>query len=249
MKRITWKQFEERATSRKVAVLPIGSIEQHGLHAPLGTDLYIAEGMAKTAENHEHAVLLPSIPVGVAEYHRHFAGSLWVRPETLKLYVGEIICSLADHGIRKIIIVNGHGGNREPLKEMARFLKKDHDIDVVVWTWFESIEKDIIEMYGHRPPLHADETETAMLAAIVPETIQQDQYAASAAGASPVWGKFHNGTMLSQVVKEFSETGATGDPSRTDPALGARMLELSRDSLKDLIDYMSAYEAGREERV
>lgn len=239
MKGLTWKNFEERLTDKSVAVLPVGSIEQHGLHAPLGTDLFIAEGLAHTAEGLEHVLLLPSIPVGVAEYHRHFAGSLWVRPETLKQYVGEVVESLAYHGLTKFIIVNGHGGNREPLKEMARYIMMDKDIHVVVWTWFESIEPEIIKMYGHRPPLHADEAETSMLMAVQPAYIQPEQYESSSQGAGP-WGKFYNGTMISQTVKEFSPTGATGNPEKTDLEHGTRMLELSKQNLQKLVTYMSS---------
>ncbi|MFC4600511.1 creatininase family protein [Cohnella hongkongensis] len=239
MRRGTWHDFREKLTEATVAILPVGSIEQHGLHAPLGTDLYIAEGLAQSVDGVEHAMLLPSVPVGVAEYHRHFAGSLWVSPETLKRYVGEIVKSLAYHGVKKVIVVNGHGGNREPLKEMARYVMMDADIRVVVWTWFESIEPEIVRMYGRRPPLHADETETSMLMAIQPDYIQPDQYEASSRGAGE-WGQFYEGTMISQTVKDFSPTGATGNPAKTDLAQGRRMLELSVDNLKRLIAYMSA---------
>lgn len=239
MKRLTWETFAERVSDRTVAILPVGSIEQHGLHAPLGTDLFIAEGLAATAEDHEHALLLPSVPVGVAEYHRDFAGSLWVRPETLKMYVGEIARSLAFHGVKKLLIVNGHGGNREPLKEMARYTMLDADIRIVVWTWFESIEPEIIDMYGRRPPLHADETETSMLMAIEPAYIVPEKYEASGEGAGE-WGQYFKGTMISQTVKDFSPTGATGDPVKTDLADGERMLAASRENLRDLIGYLSA---------
>ena len=240
MKTQSWKDIENKITNRTVAIIPVGSIEQHGLHAPLGTDYLIAEGLADTAKDYDNVILTPPIPVGVAEYHRHFAGTLWVSPTTLKSYVGEIINSFAFHGVNKVIIVNGHGGNREPLKEMARYLKMEKNIEVAVWTWFESIEKDIINMYGVRPPLHADETETAMLMSIAPETIQPELYEESAAGASDVWGKFFKGTMVSQEVKDFSRTGATGDPAKTDTELGKKMLELSKDNLKDLIEYMGS---------
>lgn len=237
----TWKELEEKINKKTVAVIPIGSIEQHGLHAPLGTDYFIADGFAKTLKDNEHTLVIPTIPVGVAEYHRHFSGSLWVKPETLKRYIGEIIKSIAFHGIKKVIVINGHGGNREPLKEMARYLKMEENIEVIVWTWFESIENDIIDIYGVRPPLHADEAETAMLLNFVPEHVREDRYRESADGASEQWGKFHNGTMVSQVVKDFSKTGATGDPTKTDKDIGMKMFDMSKVYLEKLVEYMSGY--------
>lgn len=239
MKEQTWKEVEGKINEKTVAVIPIGSIEQHGIHAPLGTDYFVADGFAKTIEENENVLLIPTIPVGVAEYHRHFAGSLWVKPETLKSYIGEIIKSFAFHGVKKVIIVNGHGGNREPLKEMGRYLKFEDGIEVAVWTWFESIEKEIIDMFGVRPPLHADEAETAMLLNFVPEYVKPELYEESAVGSAKQWGKFHNGTMVSQEVRDFSETGATGDPSKTDLEIGKKMLEMSKENLNKLVEYMS----------
>lgn len=240
MKGQPWQHIKEKITDRTVAIVPVGSIEQHGLHAPLGTDLIIAEAFAKTAEACNNTVTVPAIPVGVAEYHRHFSGTLWVSTETLKQYVGEIIRSLSYHGIKKVIIVNGHGGNREPLKELSRHLKMEEDLNVVVWTWFESIEEEIINMYGERPPLHADETESSMLMAVAPELIIEENLEESAQGASDQWCKYFKGTMISQEVRDFSETGATGNPVKTDLEKGKKMFTLSKDNLKDLIGYMSS---------
>lgn len=239
MKAQTWKEVEGKINEKTVAVIPIGSIEQHGVHAPLGTDYFVADGFAKMIEENDNVLIIPTIPVGVAEYHRHFAGSLWVKPETLKNYIGEIIKSFAFHGVKKVIIVNGHGGNREPLKEMGRYLKFEEGIEVAVWTWFESIEKEIIDMFGVRPPLHADEAETAMLLNFVPEYVKPELYEESAAGSSEQWGKFYNGTMVSQEVRDFSKTGATGDPKKTDLSIGKKMLELSKENLQGLVNYMS----------
>ena len=205
---MTWEDFQRKATG-SVAVLPVGSVEQHGLHAPLGTDLYIARHFAEAAGQRDDTLLLPAVPVGIAEYHRRFPGSLWVRPETLKAYVGDILHSLAGHGIHRLILVNGHGGNRESLRELARFHRMDNPaMHIVVWTWFDAIEPDIIRMYGRRPPLHADEAETAMLAAISPDVVRQNRLADSAVGAGEVWGVFQCGIMVSQNVEDFSQKPA-----------------------------------------
>lgn len=243
MKNLTWKDFESCRTADKVALIPVGSMEQHGYHAPLGTDLYIAEELAALAKGHPKAILLPSVPVGVSDYHRDFPGSLWVKPGVLKRYVADIIESLLFHGICRIVVVNGHGGNREPLKEMARELELKHEkIKIIVWTWFESIEEQIIRQYGFRPPLHADEAETGMLLALRPESVQMNECRRSYEGASPVWGEIHNGTMISQRVRRFSASGATGNPEKTDPGVGERFKRLSMESLLELITYVSGLE-------
>lgn len=231
----TWPELDRMNNKPILAVLPVGSIEQHGCHAPMGTDLMIAEAMAASITS-DRVLLLPAVPVGVSEYHRGFFGSLWVSPEVLKQYVGSIIKSLKYHGINYVLIVNGHGGNREPLREMARYLQLEGNYHVFVWTWFEAIEPQIIKMFGCRPPLHADEAETAMLMAVDEKSVQKGMFEESRKGSSPVWGKFQNGTLISQVVKDFSTSGATGDPSRTDKEQGKLMLKWSIENLKDFIN-------------
>ena len=238
MRKRTWEMFDQERNDNSVALLPIGSIEQHGLHAPLDTDLCIAELLAERGSEVENTFLLPSIPVGVSEYHRNFAGSLWVSPEAMKTYVGGIIESLCFQEIRKIIIVNGHGGNREPLKELARYLPLKEDVTIYVWTWFEAIEKKVIEIFGVRPPLHADEAETAMLQALSPESVYVGKLEASTQDPPPGWGVFHEGTMISQLVDEFTETGSTGTPSKTFLENGRIMLDASVANLKELISFL-----------
>lgn len=233
----TWPELDRMNKKPILAVLPVGSVEQHGCHAPLGTDLMIAEAAAASIIS-ERVLLLPAVPVGVSEYHRGFFGSLWVSPEVLKQYVGSIIRSLKYHGINNVLIVNGHGGNREPLREMARFLQLEGNYHIYVWTWFEAIEPQIIQMFGRRPPLHADEAETAMLMAVNEKAVQKDEFAESQKGSSPVWGKFQNGTLISQVVKDFSSSGATGDPTKTDIKQGKLMLKWSIENLNNFTDFV-----------
>ncbi len=228
----TWQELDEIKAKRPLVVLPVGSIEQHGCHAPLGTDLMIAEAMAASLDG-DRILRLPAVPVGVSEYHRDFCGSLWASPEVLKQYVGSIIKSLYFHGLKTVLIINGHGGNREPLKEMVRYLELEGDYRVYVWTWFESIEPKIIQLYGCRPPLHADEAETALLMAIDENLVERKKFQESAKGSSPVWGVFHAGTLVSQVVSKFSKSGATGDPMKTDLEKGKLMWQWSRENLKD----------------
>ncbi len=236
----TWEQFEKKINNETLTLIPVGSIEQHGLHAPLGTDLIIAESFAKFGSHVPNTIIGPTIPVGISEYHRHFSGTLWVRPETLKEYVGEIIKCFIYHGINKIILVNAHGGNIEPLKEMARYINMEENINIVVWTWFESIEKKLINIYGERPPLHADEAETSLLSAIAPDLIIKDRLEESARLASKEWGKFYEGTMVSQEVKDFSKSGATGNPSEFDIEVGENIFKEACLNLEKLIKYMQS---------
>lgn len=233
----TYRELQELAEKPLLAVIPIGSVEQHGLHAPLGTDLMLAEATAGSIER-ERVVILPSIPVGVSEYHRDFFGTLWVPPEVLKSYVGSILKSLKFHGINHVLIINGHGGNREPLREMTRYLQLEGEFHIYIWTWYDAIDAEIRQLYGYRPPLHADEAESSMLLAVNEQAIRKDQLKASAEGSGEIWGVIFNGTLISQVVSDFSKTGATGDPTKTNLEHGNMMLDWSVENLRSLIEYI-----------
>ena len=106
----TWT--DAAAADTALAVLPVGSTEQHGPHAPLGTDVLTAEAVASAGVDRYDGdpALAPAIPVGVAAEHRQFTGTLWVSPDTFRGYVGEVIESLAFHGWEKVVVVNGQIG-------------------------------------------------------------------------------------------------------------------------------------------
>ena len=123
----TWPDADTVETD--LAVLPVGSTEQHGPHAPLGTDALTAESVATAGvDAYDGAVVVgPTIPVGVAEEHRQFAGTLWVSTDTFRDYVGETVAALASHGWDRVVVVNGHGGNVAPLRELCAGVTRGTD--------------------------------------------------------------------------------------------------------------------------
>lgn len=234
----TWQDVFQKEANNMVALIPVGSLEQHGYHAPLGTDLFIAEFLAHRVLMEEDVVVLPSIPIGVSEYHRHFSGTLWTKPETFKQYIKEVSESLSYHGIKKIIFVNGHGGNRSPLGEVARYLRIEGVAYAVVWTWFESVQKEIISIFGELPPLHADEVETSLLMVVKEDLVKHEFLKKSAEGSSSEWGLFYKGTMVSQEVIDFSKSGATGNPEKASFEKGEKLLEELYSNLIDLVRWL-----------
>src|SRR5699024_1643035 len=108
------------------------------------------------------------------------------------------------------------------------------------WTWFESIEKEINDMFGDRPSLHASEVETSMLLNFTPQYIKSGNYKTSAEGASNEWGKFYDRTIISEEVRDFSQSDATGNPVKTNLKKGEKMLALSKEKLGNLVEYISS---------
>jgi len=239
----TWT--DAAALETDIAVLPVGSTEQHGPHAPLGTDALAAEVIA--AEGAERAdpevAVAPTVPVGVAAEHRQFAGSLWVSEDTFRAYVGETVESLASHGWTRVVVVNGHGGNAAPLREVCGGLTRDGPAYAVAFTWFDAVDIDEVEFEGAMG--HGGPIETSLLQHVRPELVHESRFEAAAAGAADGWGEWQAGVNLAYDTAEFTDSGVVGDPGEGSAALGERLYDLASDRLAALIEVVATRDTSR----
>ncbi len=237
----TWTDAD--ASDADVAIVPVGSTEQHGPHAPLGTDVFTAEAVAEagTEEYNGEVVIAPPIPVGIAEEHRQFPGTLWVSEDTFRSYVRETVSSLAYHGWDRIVLVNGHGGNVDALREVAATITRHDDAYAVPFTWFEAVGEHGSDM-GHGGPL-----ETALLRHVSPEHVDEGRIEEARAGASEGWGEWQNGVNLAYDSAEFTDNGVVGDPGKGDANRGEELLALAADALADLLEAVATRDVERPE--
>ncbi|MXV61002.1 creatininase family protein [Natronorubrum sp. JWXQ-INN-674] len=222
----------------EVAVIPTGSTEQHGPALALGMDHMAAEAFARTASDRDDAVVLPTVPVGVSEHHRQFDGTLYVTEETFERYVGETISSLAEHGVRKAVVVNGHGGNSSALRRAARTLREDRTAFAPPWNWWDSVE-DLADDLFDEEGGHADAMESSLLWHLREDLVDPDALEAAEAGASEAWGETVHGAALGFDTIDFSESGAVGRPTQADPEKGAQVFDAARDHLHALLDWLA----------
>jgi creatinine amidohydrolase len=229
---VAWTDVRDADTG--LALLPVGSTEQHGPHAPLGTDCLTAEAVAAAGvDAHDDPVAVaPTIPVGVAAEHRRFDGTLWVSPDTFRAYVRETVESLFSHGFDGVVVVNGHGGNVDALREVTADIVRDGDGYVVPFTWFESVDAE--EPMGHGGAL-----ETAILRHAAPERVREDRVDEAVAGAADRWGEWVAGVNLAVDSDEFSENGVVGDPTAGDAEMGERLLDAAGAALSELLDALA----------
>jgi len=230
---VAWTDVRDADTN--LALLPVGSTEQHGPHAPLGTDCLTADAVARAGvdASDRTVVVGPTIPVGVAAEHRRFDGTLWVSPDTFRAYVRETVESLFAHGFDRVVVVNGHGGNVDALREVTAETTRAGEGYVVPFTWFESVDAD--ELMGHGGAL-----ETALLRRVAPEAVREDRVDDAAADAADRWGEWVAGVNLAVDSDEFSENGVVGDPTAGDAAMGETLLDEAGALLATLLDALSA---------
>ncbi len=119
---MTRPAFEEylASESNPVAIIPLGSIEQHGPHLPLGTDSLAALAAAREVAERTNSFVVQACLPGYSPHHMGFKGTITFQPKTLAAIIEDTIASLAGHGIKKVLIVNAHGGNREIAATAAR---------------------------------------------------------------------------------------------------------------------------------
>src|SRR5215208_5168038 len=151
----------------KVALLPLGATEQHGAHLPCGTDTfqvgYVADEIARAYP--EPMWRLPTIPITVSHMHRGSPGTVWLSNTTLMAVVKDVVLSLRHEGVRKVAILNGHGGNFV-LRPIVQDLNRDYaDLQVIL------VEASVGTKVFSEPPgnIHSGESETSRMLHVAPE--------------------------------------------------------------------------------
>src|SRR4030042_4345000 len=144
---MTWPEVEARFKESRIAVLPVGSVEQHGHHLGVGADWIQAWEIAKRVGEKSGAVVLPILPYGVSGHHKEFPGVMTLSFHTYQKLIGEILDCLAANGITRVVFINGHGGNNGALLEAAKEARDSHDILCAICTWWDILANE--KVLGH----------------------------------------------------------------------------------------------------
>jgi creatinine amidohydrolase/Fe(II)-dependent formamide hydrolase-like protein len=237
---LTWPEAEVRFRQVDVALLPVGSVEQHGPHLPLDTDAFDADYLARRvadACSSPKPLVLPPINYGVSYHHEDFSGTLSVSPETLARVVHEIGICVASHGVTKLVIINGHGGNAPALHLGAQMINRDAHIFTCVETG-ETSDADVYEMIGTPNDVHAGEIETSTTLAVRPELVNMAKAPRMIPRFSSRYLNFSSRRSVGWYAhtKKISRTGVMGDATQATAEKGERMWEVMTLRLVELIE-------------
>jgi creatinine amidohydrolase/Fe(II)-dependent formamide hydrolase-like protein len=244
---LTFPEIARCLRASSVLCMPIGSIEQHGPHLPLNTDVVLSEEftrriIARWGETFD-LWQLPTLTVSLAREHDWAAGTLSLSIHSMTALVRdlgrEIVRSLP---ARNLAIVNGHGGNRGILEALAQELRADFALNICVLhpaAWPE------LDAKAQCPEIHGGKNETSMMLAIAPNLVRQDQIAQLKNSPS---GDSVRATILNQTVtwpwttneKEIADLGVIGDAHSASAEFGQRLLgqiaEMAGPVIKQLLD-------------
>jgi len=235
-----------RASQREyeVAVIPTAAIEAHNRHLPEGQDFrhtdYIARRCAAAAwERCESVLCLPTIPYGVDCNLMDYPVTIHVSQATLDAMVREVIASLRHHGIRKIVILNGHGGN--DFTPLVRQIQSEMDVFVFVCNWWTVGSDRFAEIFD-RPDDHAGQMETSVGLALYPELVELD----AAGDGRPRPFRFEalreGWVRTSRDFGKLNDNCASGDPTGASAERGKEYLDLVCQRVTDFLADLAAAE-------
>jgi creatinine amidohydrolase len=216
---LTWPEAGAAAQANQAVIVPVGAVEQHGPHLPLGVDSYIGEAVAVCVSALTGVPVVPTLSYGVSASHGDFAGTISLRPETMIGLVEDIIESLYERSVRQFVLLNGHIWNSGCLDVSAEKLRVRHRDARVrslgYVTMYPGSEVDGHVRYG-RALMHANFFETSVMLYLYPELVRMDR-ATSHRDVDSFWD---------YRMDQVSETGVWGrDVAEANPQHGKAEFE------------------------
>jgi creatinine amidohydrolase len=232
--RLTWPEVAEAATEGRVALVPVATLEDHGPHLPIDTDLRIVAEIAERAAARagDDCVLLPAIPHGYSPHHLDFPGPITIGWDTFTRYVRDVGVSLADHGFSRILFLNGHGSNQNLVETAARLVMVERPEVLAAAAFYLSSEKGLATVERVRESerggmAHACELETSIYLAIDPDAVAMDLAVdeMSYPAGEHAWIDWADGPLkLMPWWSSFSRTGVQGRPTLATAEKGEALL-------------------------
>jgi len=246
-----WHEVKEAADQERVAVLPVATYEDHGPHLPVDVDVVLCTEVCERAVARVpgEAVLAPAVTHGYSPHHMDFHGTITIGWDTFIKYVKDVCCSLAHHGFKRILIVNGHGSNSSPLDLAARLSVVEREgkalcASACYWDLRKVRESGPeIRESDYGGTCHAAEYETSLYLALRPELVEMDKAVNERSPLSPSFqhdllaGTNPEGSSarLMPYWSSMTESGVIGDAAEATWEKGEKFLEAAVEGLVELI--------------
>ena len=244
--------FAELDKVRAIAVLPVAATEQHGPHLPLSVDTDLVNGVVAAALPHIApdlpALFLPTQAVGFSPEHARFAGTLTLKAETLIRVWTELGECVAASGVKKLVLLNSHGGQVGALDLVARDLRARLGMLVYSVNWFglpllDAQGYDVNARFSaeeHRFGIHGGEIETAMMLALKPERVRMDKaeyFRSTSQARAERFAMLGNGksAKLAWQMQDINANGAAGNAAAATADNGHALLDAAGRALAQLL--------------
>lgn len=237
-------------------VLVLAATEQHGPHLPLATDRIIGEYFAHALHlsMQDRVLVLPSAQIGCSSHHMDFTGSLSLQHNTFFHYVSDIVQSVIQHGFKKIILLNSHGGNQaigQVLLEKLGFRYPSTHFVLATWWHIAADQLKEITESGFGGVGHACEFETSVMLIAAPHLVRTQRIPGRGNKATFAWAESDmlNGPRAAfyRTIKEMTDSGVFGEPSAASAGKGEKIKEVVLNTLITIVsDLFNAADKHRE---
>ena len=249
--KLTWPEINDAIDLEQVCILPCGAVEQHGPHLPLDVDLICPNGIARGAGEQipEKMLVLPIVAYGYTGHVMDFPGTINSHYEHFIHHVLDITKSLAYHGFKKIVLLNGHGSNMPNLDLVARRTNLETDAECVCCAWWNLLTVDKEFLPGWRESkfpggcAHAGELETSLYMYLDGDHVRTDQIKSGVISFNEEESPFQwidlfaaGPASVISWTSSYSETGVLGDAELATPEKGRQAYE---EAVRQLIEFVS----------
>lgn len=246
--------FPSRTGERELAVLPLGAVEQHGPHLPLGTDSMILAGLLDALRDRElrggRALLLPLLPVGLSPEHKGFPGTLTVEAEPLLALWCDVARSAIRAGLRRVLFLTSHGGNGA-LADVAAFRLRDEAgaVAAALTTHRFGAPAGMLDEAERRYGIHGGHVETALMRAVAPALVADapGTFASRERDLATRWTAYTGGVArLAWRAEDLNPEGPVGDAARATAADGEALLDYLAERTVEVMEELLALPLPRD---
>jgi creatinine amidohydrolase len=233
--RLTWPEVRRAANEDRVALIPVATLEDHGPHLPIDADLRIVSEICERAadEATNEVVLLPPIPHGYSPHHMDFPGPITIGWDTFTRYCTDVGLSLAHHGFRRMLYLNGHGSNQNLVEMAARLVMVERSEVLAGAAFYLGSPEGMAAIEEVRESdrgglAHACELETSIYLSIDPDAVDMSKAVdeRSYPEGPNAWLDWSDGPLkLMPWWSSFSTTGVQGDPTKATAEKGKALLD------------------------
>ncbi len=228
---------KEKIDSSPIAILPVGAVEAHGPHLPLGTDNLLAERLSTELAKRVNGFVLPTLPYGQVWSLRNFPGSINISNQSLINFIVDIGNSLYKQGFKTFAMVNGHLGNGTALKEAARVLFEKCPELRVFYFFYPGMNKAVAKVRetdaAHGTYFHACEIETSYMLYLAPEFVDMER-AITDIPTIPI-----SADVTPTPWEEFTSTAVLGDAKLATKEKGKYVIDIALDNMVKIIKQLS----------
>jgi creatinine amidohydrolase len=238
------RDFRSLDMERVIAVLPIAAVEQHGPHLPVGVDTQIMKGCIE-------ALFLPIQSVGVSIEHHDFPGTLSLSHETALRLLTELGESVARAGVRKIVLLNSHGGNSPLISQAALDLRARFGVLAVTCCWSRFGYPDGLFSFDEvQFGVHGGEIETSLMLALCPESVDMSRARHFAPASLDferdfTWLRSDRPIGFGWMAQDLSPAGAMGDASKASAEKGEAAADYWATAFVELLRDVEAFDLAR----